>query len=118
MPAGFSSRVRFGAAALAAVLFHAAPAVAGGEAEATLRTLYRIALSADMCGFAMAPRQAEVLGKAIDEALAASGLDEAAAEALYTTVDTGLESEGHDKVCAQKGDWARDTRALLAARAE
>ncbi|WP_333825393.1 hypothetical protein [Pinisolibacter sp.] len=96
----------------------AAPAVAAEDAETSLRTLYRIALSADMCGFPMQKRQAEVLGKAIDKALAESGLDEDKAEALYNTVDTGLEAEGWDKVCAQKGDWARDYRAVLAAKTE
>lgn len=107
------------AAAVIAVLVASAPAAVAAEGpEETLRTLYRIALSADMCGFPMQKRQAEVLGKAMDKALADSGLDEDKAEALYRAVDTGLEAEGWEKVCAQKGDWARDYRAILAARTE
>ena len=101
-----------------AVLSALAVPAAAEDAQDTLRTLYRIALSADMCGFPMQKRQAEVLGKAMDKALAESGLDEDKAEELYRSVDTGLESEGWAKVCAQKGDWARDYRAILAARTE
>ncbi len=114
MPAVFRSRAL---TALAVLSFLAAPAAAE-DATDTLRTLYRIALSADMCGFPMQKRQAEVLGKAMDKALVESGLDEDKAEALYAAVDTGLEAEGWDKVCSQKGDWARDYRAILAARTQ
>lgn len=81
----------------------------------TLKTLYRIALSAEMCGFAMAPRQADALGKSMNRALAESGLDADGADRLYRDVDTALEEEGWDKVCASNGQWARDYRALLAA---
>lgn len=114
MRAGNLTRGLLGLAALAAVSLVAGPAVAGEEAEATLRKLYRIALSADMCGFSMAPRQAEALGKAMNRALTESGLAEDAAEDLYRDVDSGLETEGWDKVCAKNGEWARAYRALLA----
>ena len=107
-----------GLAAAAVITLLATPAVAADDARETLRTLYRIALSADMCGFPMQKRQAEILGKAMDKALAESGLDEEKAEELYNAVDTGLEAEGRDKICAQKSDWTRDYRAVLAARAE
>ncbi|MDK9696066.1 MAG: hypothetical protein OEL76_06735 [Siculibacillus sp.] len=115
MRAGILSR---GFMAAAVVSFLAAPGLAGEGPEDALRTLYRIALSADMCGFPMQKRQADVLGKAMDKALVESGLDEDKAEALYRSVDTGLEAEGWDKVCAQKGEWARDYRAILAARTQ
>lgn len=117
MRAGIAPRGFFALALAAATASFAVPAVAG-EAEDTLRTLYRIALSADMCGFPMAQRQADKLGQAMNRALTESGLDENGAEDLYRQVDTGLETEGWDKVCAQKGDWARDYRALLAAKAD
>ena len=107
-----------GLVAVAVIALLATPVAAAEDARDTLRTLYRIALSADMCGFPMQKRQAEVLGKAIDKALSESGLDEDKAEELYRSIDTGLEAEGWEKVCAQKGDWARDYRAILAARTE
>lgn len=115
MRAGYLSRGLLGLAALAAVsLASSRPAAAEG-AEDTLRTLYRIALSADMCGFPIAQRQADALGRAMNRALTETGLDEDGADKLYREVDTGLETEGWDKVCAQNGDWARNYRALLAA---
>lgn len=114
MRAARFSRGLLGLAALATISLAARPVVAA-EAEETLRTLYRIALSADMCGFPLAQRQADALGKAMNRALAETGLDDGAADELYRSVDSGLESEGWDKVCAQNGDWARSYRALLAA---
>ena len=109
------SRGLLGLSALAAVSLVTPSALAGEGTEDTLRTLYRIALTADMCGFPIAQRQADTLGKALNRALAESGLDDAAAEEIYQKVDSGLEAEGWDKVCAQNGDWARSYRALLAA---
>ena len=115
MRAGHLLRGICAVAAVAGVALLARPAVAADGAEETLRTLYRIALSADMCGFPIAQRQADALGKAMNRALAESGLDDTASDELYRSVDAGLEAEGWDKVCAQNGDWARSYRALLAA---
>ena len=89
--------------------------VAGETPEETLRTLYRVALSAEMCGFPMAPRQANALGKAMNRALAETGLEGDAADEVYRAVDSALEAEGWDKVCAENGEWARNYRAVLAA---
>lgn len=101
---------------LAAVLTGSVDRVTAAEgADETLKTLYRIALSAEMCGFPIAPRQSEALGKSMNRALSESGLDPDAAEQLYRDVDSSLEAEGWDKVCAASGDWARNYRALLAA---
>lgn len=105
--------------AAATALFAAAavaPAAAEGPTE-TLKTLYRIALSAEMCGFPIAPRQSEALGRSMNRALAESGLDEAAADQLYLDVDSALEAEGWTKVCAADGDGAHGWRAALAANA-
>ena len=116
MPARRNARGLVGLAALAALLLSAPPtAVAGDGAEETLRNLYRIAISAEMCEFALSPRQSDALGRAMDRSLAESGLDEDAADALYRGVDAALNAEGWDKVCAQNGDWARTYRALVAA---
>lgn len=110
----FSTRL-VAAALLVAGTMASRPALAADGAEETLRTLYRIAISAEMCGFPMAQRQADALGKAMNRALAESGLDEDKSDELYKSVDAGLEGEGWDKVCAQNGEWARSYRALLAA---
>jgi hypothetical protein len=115
MRADLLSRGLFGLAALAAVSLVGTPSAQAEGAEDTLRTLYRIAISAEMCGFPIANRQAEALGNAMNRSLAETGLDEDGADKLYREVDAGLESEGWDKVCAQNGDWARNYRALLAA---
>ncbi len=90
-----------------------APAAEGGEES--LRTLYRIALSAEMCGFPIAARQADALGKAMNRALSETGLEGDAADQVYRDVDAALEAEGWDKVCQENGAWARSYRALLAA---
>ncbi|NLH81079.1 MAG: hypothetical protein GX458_09605 [Phyllobacteriaceae bacterium] len=103
--------------ALGAALLAAASSVAGavdGPTE-TLKTLYRVALSADMCGFPIAQRQSEALGRAMNRALSESGLDPDAADRLYLDVDEALEAEGWDKICAANGEWARSWNALLAA---
>jgi hypothetical protein len=116
MRAGLLARGLFGLAALAAAsLTDTRPAVAAGGAEETLRTLYRIAISAEMCGFPIAPRQADALGKAMNRAITETGLDEDGSDEFYRSVDAALEAEGWDKVCAENGDWARNYRALLAA---
>lgn len=108
--------VRLGLAA-AVLLGAVGRATAADGAEETLKLLYRVALSAEMCGFAIAPRQSDALGRAMNRSLTESGLDPDAADQLYRDVDAGLEAEGWDKVCASKGDWAQSYRALLAANA-
>lgn len=116
MRAGLLARGLLGFAALAAVSFGLArPTLAADGADETLRTLYRIAISAEMCGFPIAPRQADALGKAMNRAIAETGLDEDGSDEFYRSVDAALEAEGWDKVCAQNGEWARNYRALLAA---
>jgi len=116
MRAGF---LACGSAALACLLVVAlAPRpAAAAEAEETLRMLYRVALSAEMCGFPLAPRQADALGKAMNRALSETGLEGDAADQVYRDVDTALEAEGWDKVCQENGAWARSYRALVAANA-
>ncbi len=112
MRAARLSRLALGVALLASV-----PSAAGavdGPAD-TLKMLYRVALSAEMCGFPIAQRQSEALGRAMNRALSESGLDPDAADRLYLDVDEALEAEGWDKVCAANGDWARSWHALLAA---
>lgn len=86
--------------------------------EDTLKTLYRVALSAEMCGFPIAPRQSEALGRAMNRAMAESRLEPDAADKLYLEVDAALEAEGWDVVCAASGEWARGWRALLAANSK
>ncbi|MCE1236408.1 MAG: hypothetical protein LWW93_08625 [Hyphomicrobiales bacterium] len=99
-----------------AVLLGASVSARAGEASLeTLKTLYRIALSAEMCGFPIAPRQSEAIGRAMNRALAESGLDAEASDKLYLDVDAALEVEGWDKICAADGEWAHGWRALVAA---
>ena len=99
----------------AALLLAATAASAQDGATDTLKTLYRIALSAEMCGFPIQSRQSEALGRAMNRALSESGLDADGADKLYLDVDAALEAEGWDKICATDGDWAHGFRALLAA---
>ncbi len=113
MRALFAARGIAALACLSSVAL-AQPARADGAEEA-LRTLYRVAISAEMCGFPIAPRQADQLGKAMNRALSETGLQGEAAEQFYRDVDAGLEAEGWDKVCAENGDWARSYRAAIAA---
>lgn len=113
MRAGRSTR---GLVGLALVLLAFAPGARAAEtAEETLKVLYRIAISAEMCGFPIGHRQADQLGKAMNRALAESGLDGEAADQLYRDVDAALGNEGWETVCETNGTWARSYRALLAA---
>lgn len=105
---------------LGVALLAASPSVVGaaeGPTE-TLKMLYRVALSAEMCGFPIAQRQSEALGRAMNRAMSESGLEPDAADRLYLDVDEALEAEGWDKVCAANGEWARSWHALLAANAK
>lgn len=117
MRAGSFARGVAALAYLVVVSLASRPALATEGAEETLRTLYRIALSAEMCGFQLAPRQADALGKAMNRALSETGLEGDAADQIYRDVDTALETEGWDKVCQENGAWARSYRALVAANA-
>ncbi len=110
--ASFVTRIALGGA----VLVGASVAARAGEGSVeALKTLYRIALSAEMCGFPIAPRQSEAIGRAMNRALAESGLDAEASDKLYLDVDATLEAEGWDKICAADGDFAHGWRALVAA---
>ena len=116
MRAGRSTCGLLGLACLSLALASAPTASRAGEtADETLRTLYRIAISAEICGFPIAHRQADALGKAMNRALSESGLDADAADQLYRDVDSGLASEGWETVCEANGTWARTYRSLLAA---
>ncbi|TBW39286.1 hypothetical protein EYW49_07300 [Siculibacillus lacustris] len=102
-------------ALLVVALSDGRPVRAADPSEDTLRTLYRIALSAEMCGFPIAARQADALGVAMNRAIADMGLDDDAVEGLYQRIDREFEAEGWDKICAENGTWARGYRSLLAA---
>jgi hypothetical protein len=104
-----------GLACLSIVALGSRPALAADGAEDTLRTLYRVALSAEMCGFPIGAKQADALGKAMNRTIADLGLDDDGVEALYRTIDGEFEAEGWETICAEDGDWARGYRRLLAA---
>jgi hypothetical protein len=104
-----------GLACFALVTVRPAVVGAGDSAEDNLRTLYRIALSAEMCGFPIAAREADALGKAMNREIADLGLDDDGVDALYRRIDGEFEAEGWDGICAENGDWARGYRRRLAA---
>lgn len=72
-----------------------------------LRQLYRLALSAEACGFDVTPRQSDAMGKAMDRALSAAGLNDTASEKLMGDIETELDAKGWDKLCAETGEWAK-----------
>lgn len=110
--ASIVTRVAFAGVVLLAA---SAPTRAGEAPIEALKTLYRIALSAEMCGFPIGLRQSEAIGRAMNRALAESGLDAEASDRLYLDVDAALEAEGWEKICAADGEWAHGWRALVAA---
>jgi hypothetical protein len=115
MPASTFVRGLAGLACLSIVALAPRPSLAADGSEDTLRTLYRVALSAEMCGFPIAAKQADALGKALNRAIADLGLDDDGVEALYQKIDGEFEAEGWEAICAENGDWARGYRRLLAA---
>lgn len=94
------------------------PARANDPAEESLKSLYRIALSAEMCDFALPSREAEAVGRAMNNAIAKLSLDEDKAEAFYLKVEAEMQAEGWDKLCAKGGQWAATYRELISSYAK
>ncbi|MEJ1157108.1 hypothetical protein [Prosthecomicrobium sp. N25] len=79
--------------------------------DAELARLYRLALSAEMCGFAVTPKQAEAIGKAMDKRIAALKLSDEAADKLYQEIEAGMDGEGWDGLCTKGGAWEKTYQA-------
>lgn len=98
--------------ALAAVL--SGPVRAQGtEPDPELARLYRLALSAEMCGFPMSKGQAAAVGKAMDKRVAALKLSDDAADAAFQAIEAAIEAEGWDGLCAKGGAWEKTYQAEL-----
>lgn len=97
---------------LALLALPAAPAVAEAT-DPELTRLYRLALSAEMCGFPVSDKQAEAIGKAMDRRIADLKLSDEAADALYQKIEADMEAENWDALCAKGGPWAKAYAAEL-----
>ena len=103
---GRMSRTAPIAAVLAVLLAAPVPArAAATDPELTL--LYRLALSAEMCGFPVSPRQADAIGKAMDKRLAALKLSDDEADEAYRAIEAAMQAEDWDRLCAKDGAWAK-----------
>jgi hypothetical protein len=78
-----------------------------------LRQLYRLALSAEACGFDITPRQSDAMGKAMDQAIEAAGLNDERSEKLMGEVEQELDAKGWEKLCADNGEWAKTFAAEM-----
>jgi hypothetical protein len=72
-----------------------------------LKQLYRLALSAEACGFDVTPRQSDVMGKAMDAAIEAAGLNDEKSEKLMSEIELELVAKGWEMLCADSGEWAK-----------
>ena len=71
--------------ALAAIAAIAGPARAAEANDPDLTMLYRLALSAEMCGFTVSPKQAEGIGQDMDRHIRPLNRSDADSDALYKT---------------------------------
>lgn len=99
---------------LAAAVVAPAGAAPREQAEASLKQLYRMALSAEVCGFKITDKQADAIGKAMDRDVEVLDLTDDKADALYLEVEKQMEAEGWDTLCAEGGAWAKEFRDRLA----
>lgn len=106
------------AAICATAVFATVPARASDPAEESLKSLYRIALSAEVCEFVLPTREANAVGKAMNQIIATLSLDEDKAEAFYLKVEAEMQAEGWDKLCAKNGQWAQTYRQLISSYAK
>lgn len=97
--------------ALFAVLIAAVQAAAAPIDD--LKQLYRLALSAEACGFDITPRQSDAMGKAMDQAIEAAGLNDEKSEKLMSDIEHELDAKGWEKLCADNGDWAKTFAAEM-----
>ncbi len=93
-----------GGAALALALVEPA---AAADPDPVLTALYRLALSAEVCGFPVSTKQADAIGKKMDERLAALKLSDEEADTVSEQIEAGMAAEGWDKLCAKDGAWAK-----------
>jgi hypothetical protein len=94
-------------AAISAIAAIAGPVRATEANDPELTLLYRLALSAEMCGFTVSPKQAEAIGKEMDRHIRRLNLSDDDADALYKTIEAGMAAEDWDKLCAKTGAWAK-----------
>lgn len=106
-------RASFPAAILAALLALPVPTAVAQETDPELTRLYRLALSAEMCGFPVSEKQAEAIGKAMDRRIGDLKLTDEAADALYQKIEADMEAENWDALCAKGGTWAKAYAAEL-----
>lgn len=102
------------AGALAAGLVTAGtgPASAARDpaAREALKRLYRLALSADLCGFPVTDAQSSALGREMDKYVHALDLGEDASDELYQKVEAEMQKEGLAQLCRADGAWAKTYR--------
>ncbi len=98
------------AAALVATGVGAASAARDPAARDALKRLYRLALSADLCGFPVTDAQSSALGKEMDKFVHVLDLDEDASDELYQKVEAEMEKEGLAQICREDGAWAKTYR--------
>jgi hypothetical protein len=91
----------------------AGTAAAQPATDPELTELYRLALSAEMCGFPVSPKQATAIGKAMDKRIAALKLSDDDSDKVYQQIETAMEAEGWDGLCAKGGAWEKTYREAL-----
>ncbi|MBT9292088.1 hypothetical protein [Prosthecodimorpha staleyi] len=95
------------AAVLIALAAASGPARAAEVNDPELTLLYRLALSAEMCGFTVSPKQAEAIGKEMDRHIRRLNLSDDDADALYKKIEADMAAEDWDRICAKTGAWAK-----------
>lgn len=79
-----------------------------------LVTLYKIAISADACNFALSDDQADAVGSAMDALIGKMNLSDDDADKLYLETESEMEAADWDKVCDPNGAWAKSYGGLVA----
>jgi hypothetical protein len=98
--------------ALAAPVAPAAPS--DPQSREALRLLYRVALSAEVCGFAVTDAEADKIAAGMDTMMRRLELSDENADEFYFRIEADMEREGWERLCAPDGEWARTFKAALA----
>jgi hypothetical protein len=88
-------------------LMLASTALAAPSDEDRLIELDRIAISHDLCGFALSDEQSEALEEETDKVVAALGYGEDDAQKLYDQINEEMQRQKPAGLCNPKGEWGQ-----------
>lgn len=104
------------ALALATGLACSAPAAEAQDPKESLRILYMLIISQDICDFDATDSQSDLLEKTTDFLQEAAKLSDDDADKFYTEIEEVMKKQKDTAgLCDEKGEWAKSYEAGMAA---